>query len=98
MFKTIDQKIEDLGFRVARNDKYGIVYKRWKDSYYEEDVYEQVVAILHKESGEHILQSYCPSLFDDKLIGNTCVGLTYNEMKLFTKKMNKLVRIWSIKR
>ena len=27
MFKTIDQKIADLGFRIIKNDKYGIVYK-----------------------------------------------------------------------
>ena len=97
MFKTIDQKIEDLGFRIIKNDKYGIIYKRWK-RYEKEDGfehYEQTVAILHKKSGEHILQSYCPSLFDDKLIGNTCVGLTFIEMKLFTKKMKKLVRMWS---
>lgn len=93
MFKTIDQKIEDLGFKIIKNDKYGIVYKRRNGSD-EEDGYEQTVAILHKKSGKHILQSYCPSLYDDQLIGNSCVGLTYNEMKLFTRKMKKLVRIW----
>lgn len=93
MFKTIDQKIEDLGFRIIKNDNYGIIYKRCQGSD-EVDGYEQTVAILHKESGKHILQSYCPRLFDDKLIGNSCVGLTYNEMKLFTKKMKKLVRMW----
>ena len=93
MFRTIDQKILDLGFRIIKNDKYGIIYKRCNESDCNEG-YEQIVAILHKKSGEHIIQSYCPSLFDNKCIGNTCVGLTYNEMKLFTKKMKKLVRIW----
>ena len=93
MLKTVDQKIEDLGFRIIKNDKYGIIYKRWNGSD-EEDGYEQIVAILHKKSGKHIIQSYCPSLFDNKCIGSTCVGLTYNEMKLFTKKMKKFVRIW----
>ncbi len=37
-----------------------------------------------------ILQSYDPELGDSKGIGNTCVGLTGYEMKLFVKKMKQL--------
>lgn len=33
--------------------------------------------------------NYDPDLFDSKNIGNTCVGLTYKETKLFLKKMKK---------
>ncbi len=43
-----------------------------------------------KKSGRHILQSYDPELGDSKGIGNTCVGLTGYEMKLFIKKMKQL--------
>jgi hypothetical protein len=48
------------------------------------------LAILHKASGKHIVQSYDKELFDSKKIGNTCVGLTYYEMQLAQKKMKKL--------
>ena len=37
----------------------------------------------------HILQSYDPDLTDTKGIGSTCVGLTYQELKLFAKKMKQ---------
>ena len=50
----------------------------------------QKVVIEHKKSGRHILQSYDPDLGDDKGIGNTCVGLTGYEMKLFLKKMKRM--------
>lgn len=50
----------------------------------------QRVDIWHKASGRHILQSYDRDLMDEKKIGNTCVGLTGYEMKLFLKKMKKL--------
>lgn len=50
------------------------------------------VSIGRKKSGNHILQSYDPALFDTEKIGNTCVGLTEYEMKLFHKKMKKLFK------
>ena len=52
--------------------------------------FTQEVVIGYKESGRHILQSYDPDLGDDKGIGNTCVGLTGYEMKLFLKKMKRM--------
>ena len=56
----------------------------------EEYKYTQTVSIKRKSSGSHILQSYDPDLFDTKCIGNTCVGLTGYEMRLFIKKMKKV--------
>lgn len=84
LFKTIDEKIMDLGFTKEKEDKYGVRYIRKKDKY------TQFVDILHKASGRHLLQSYDPDLGDNQNIGNTCVGLTYTEMKLFVKKMAKM--------
>ena len=52
--------------------------------------YTHTVSILRKSSGSHILQSYDADLFDTKNIGNTSVGLTGYEMKLFLKKMRKM--------
>ena len=86
LFKNVDEKLAEIGFVKEKEDKYGCVYIR-KDKEYD---YTQKVVIEHKKSGRHILQSYDPSLGDDKNIGNTCVGLTGYEMSLFIKKMKKI--------
>lgn len=86
LFKSIDKKIEDLGFTKVNEDEYGAEYKRYNKKY----GYSQAVYIGHKKSGRHTIQSYDKNLSDEKGIGNTCVGLTYREMKLFTKKMAKM--------
>lgn len=86
LFKTVDEKLVEIGFTKEKEDKYGCVYKR-KDKKYN---FTQKVVIEHKKSGRHILQSYDPDLGDDKGIGNTCVGLTGYEMKLFLKKMKRM--------
>lgn len=86
LFKTVDEKIAEIGFTKVEEDKYGCSYER-KDKKYG---YIQKVEILHKKSGRHILQSYDPDLGDSSGIGNTCVGLTGYEMKLFLKKMKQL--------
>lgn len=86
LFKTVDEKLAEIGFTKEKEDKYGCVYKR-KDKKYN---FTQEVVILHKKSGRHILQSYDPDLGDDKGIGSTCVGLIGYETKLFLKKMKEM--------
>lgn len=86
LFKTVDEKLAEIGFTKVEEDKYGCIYER-KDKEYN---FTQKVFIGHKKSGRHILQSYDPDLADSKGIGNTCVGLTEYEMKLFIKKMKQL--------
>lgn len=86
MFKNIDKKFEEIGFIKVKEDKHGATYER-KDIKYNST---QVLDILHKASGRHIVQSYDKDLVDDKRIGNTCVGLSYYEMKLVLKKMKKM--------
>ena len=82
-FKSLDQKIADLGFKEVKNNEYGIEYER------NNGVYIHKVALLHKTNGRHILQSYDPALYDPKRIGNTAVGLTHKELTLFAKKMKQ---------
>lgn len=86
MFKNIDKKFEEIGFIKVREDKYGVSYERINTEYN----FTQVLDIGHKSNGNHIIQSYDKDLFDTKLIGNTCVGLTYYETKLALKKMKKM--------
>lgn len=90
IFKSIDDKIADLGFAVADKSEYGITYTRYNSDY----GYTHKVAILHKKSGKHILQSYDADLSDSKGIGRVNVGLTYDELKVFMKKFRKLLREW----
>ena len=84
LFKTTDEKLKDIGFVKIREDKYGVTYERNVGSFL------QRLDMLHKHSGKHILQSYDPNLFDNKTIGNTCVGLTMYEIKLCFKKMKEM--------
>ena len=86
LFKTVDEKLAEIGFVKVEENQYGCSYER-KDTKYG---YTQKVAVIHKKSGRHILQSYDPDLADNNGIGNTCVGLTGYEMKLFLKKMKRM--------
>lgn len=84
IFKSLDRKIADLGFKEVKNNEYGIEYER------NNGMYIHKVALLHKASGQHILQSYDPALCFPGKICNTCVGLTYKELVLFAKKMKQI--------
>lgn len=86
LFKSVDEKLKEIGFVKIEEDKYGVRYERENSKYN----FIQSVDILHKASGRHILQSYDNELMDQKKIGNTCVGLTGYEMKLFLKKMKQI--------
>lgn len=86
IFKSVDEKLKEIGFNKICEDKHGAQYERYNAKYN----YWQRVDIWRKASGRHILQSYDRDLMDEKKIGSTNVGLTGYEMKLFLKKMKKL--------
>ena len=80
--KSIDKQIEELGFNEVERDEHGVSYERVNGSY------THKVALIHKSYTKPILQSYDP----DKPFkyGNLTVGLTYKELKVFSKKMKQL--------
>lgn len=86
LFKTVDEKFEEIGFVKLKEDKYGVTYKRKNNKYN----YIQTLDLFHKASGRHLIQSYDEELMDEKKIGNTCVGLTMYEAKLCLKKMKEM--------
>lgn len=86
LFKNVDEKLAEIGFIKIEENEYGVVYTRKNEKY----KYTHKVSILRKSSGRHILQSYDADLFDAKNLGNTSIGLTGYEMKLFLKKMRKM--------
>lgn len=82
----IDKKFAKIGLIKVKENKYVIRYERQNAEY----GYTQVLEILHKATGRHIVLSYDKEIFDTEGLGNTCIGLTYYEMKLALKKMKKL--------
>lgn len=83
LFKTVDEKFEEIGFTKTQDDKYGVCYERFNSEYN----YTHVIYIGHKASGKHIIQS-CDKDHTNAL-GSLCVGLTYYENKLALKKMKQ---------
>ena len=85
LFKTIDEKFEEIGF-IKVEEKSGYVhYQRYNKEY----SYVHTLYFSWKSNGKHIVQSYDENLMDTKGIGNTCVGLSMYEMKLCIKKMKE---------
>jgi hypothetical protein len=97
LFKTVDEKFAEIGFIKIEENKFGAVYHRENKQYN----YTQVLDLMHKRSGLHIIQSYDNDLVDRKGIGNTCVGLTMYEAKLCIKKMKQMgwksLKKWQVK-
>lgn len=85
LFKTTDEKFKEIGFKKIQDSDISVIYERWNSDYN----YTHVISIDHKRNIDNIVQSYDKDLFDEKKIGNTCVGLTYYEMKLIMKKMKE---------
>ena len=85
LFATTDDKFAALGYTKMRDDEFMVRYEKKADGF----KYKKRIDILCKSSGHHIVQNYDPDLGDVKNIGNTCVGLQYEELKLCMKKMKE---------
>ena len=93
LFKSIDDKLKEIGFNKIKEDKNRVEYERYISDF----DYTQVLSINYKISGKHLIQSYDKDLCDDKYIGNVGVGLTYDETKLILKKMKQWKRKYGIR-
>lgn len=90
MFKSVDEKLKDLGFEKAeKEDKFGACYMRVVPIN-SDDSYVHRLDILHKASGKHIIQSYQENVNSDGF--NNMVGLSYEATKLAMKKYRQLKR------
>ena len=85
LFKSVDEKLADIGFEKIADDEYYVAYKR-EDP---EECFTQRLDIICKAKGRHLVQSYDVDLYDADNIGNVCVGLTARETKLALKKMSQ---------
>jgi hypothetical protein len=80
LFKTIDDKIKDLGFiRIYNNENFVVEYNRQNKQFN----YTQEISLIRKTGRTPIIQSYQKD--NDKM-----VGLTTKECNLFLKKIKKM--------
>lgn len=84
-FKTLEQKISDLGFIKEEETKLGVTYIRYNHQF----KYTQVVELGHKSdpNKKWLLHSYQQGVNSEGFNNN--VGLTAKEVKLFYKKGKK---------
>lgn len=84
----IDKKFNNIGFNKIVENRHNVRYERYDEKF----KYTHVLSINHKYDGDTIVQSYNKELFDERKIGNCCVGLTEYEMKLVLKKIKSWER------
>lgn len=91
LFKSADRELEEFGFvkecdEDNKESKYGVSYIKNVPEYN----YKQILAIMCKSNGRHLIQSYEESVNSDGF--NNCVGLTYKEMKAAMRKYREMKR------
>lgn len=84
LFKTIDEKLYEIGFVKVNEDEFGAEYERKNNKY----GYVQALDLSHKANGNHIIQSYQKDVNKDGF--NNVVGLTVYEAKLVLRKMKDM--------
>jgi len=84
LFKSVDEKFEELGFKKTEQTEYGAYYEKEITEY----KYVHAIDILPKASGNHIVISSQKGVNKDGF--SNAVGLTKQEMKLCVKKMKEM--------
>lgn len=78
--RIADKKLKSLGFEKTVDTKHFVRYERGSK--------RQYLDILCKVNGHAIIQSYDPELMDEKKIGNTCYGMTRDEVVAAAMKIS----------
>lgn len=90
LFKSIDERFKELGFEKIENEnKYGVGYIK-EIILNDNNKYIHRIDILHKASGNHLIQSYQEGVNSDGF--NNMVGLDYKTTKLAMKKYRQMKR------
>lgn len=84
LFKSVDEKFNEIGFVKIKEDKYGASYERDLNKY----GIIQCLNLLRKASEIHIIQSFQKDINIEGF--NNMVGLSIYETKLALKKMNQM--------
>lgn len=86
LFVKADKEMEKLGFEKIEESKFGASYRKENKEYN----FTQRLDIVHKNNGNHIIQSYVEGTNSEGF--NNCVGLSYPEIKSILKKYRELKR------
>ena len=84
LFKSVDERFEELGFKKTYESKIVITYEKKIEEYN----YIHSIEICKKSNGNNIVISGEKSVNKDGF--NNAVGLTKQEMKLCIKKMREV--------
>ena len=85
-FNNVDKRLRKLNWVKQKENHYGATYLRYEYN----GKYLHRLDIMHKGSGDHLIQSYEQGVNSDGF--NNCVGLGYQDMKLALKKYRQLKR------
>lgn len=83
-FKTVDEKLADIGFIKDEESEFCVNYKKNIEKY----GYVQILEIQHKKSGIHTIHSYEEGINKDGY--NNSVGLSLYATRLALKKAKKM--------
>lgn len=86
LFVKADKEMEKLGFEKIEENEFGVSYRKEIKEYN----FTQRLDIVHKNNGNHIIQSYVEGTNSEGF--NNCVGLSYPEIKSILKKYRELKR------
>ena len=83
-FKTVDEKLADIGFIKDEESEFCVNYKKNIEEY----GYVQILEIQHKASGSHTIHSYEEGVNKDGY--NNSVGLSLRAAKLALEKARQM--------
>lgn len=81
--KLADKKLRKLGFKLEKENQYGVTYQRYNEVY----EFMHVVSIRHNVSGKHCIQSYVAGDANTSKHFNDSVALSGTETKWLLIKM-----------
>lgn len=89
LFKTTDQKLSELGFKIKDEDLQTIRYTRYDELY---DYFQEVeISKQDNPTNDIMIFSYYVD-HDNQWNNKVVVGLTVKEIKLFLKKIRESIR------
>lgn len=84
LFKSVDEKFEEIGFKKVEGNKYSVYYERYIEKY----DYTHCLDILYRPSGNYVIRSCQKDINKDGSCNMVCLSMY--EAKLALKKMRQM--------
>lgn len=86
MFKTVDEKFAEIGFKKTYESAFSISYEKETEYWY-----IHCIEIDHKKNGKHCVFSFLKKKTETVPSDDAAaIGMTVEEMRLCAKKMHKM--------